>query len=113
MQKIEIKPSDKVLFTTSYLVRDEYKEHYKENPDYLKWVFNNKLAEPLANNIIDKQVIIETSMPEIKSTEFRIAFYLFTPEEMKQFIQEVEETVLKFAGKRCFCAIDEPKTCKK
>ena len=100
MGMIEIRPSDKVLFITSFCMTNKDQEYLKDSPDFLKKLINRNLSDPFIKTIINKQVIEEIPRPESKCTEYRTTFYAFTPEEMKQFINEIQEKVLDFARKR-------------
>ena len=96
MNKIEIKPSDDVLFQNSYCISNRDKDNF--DPADLNKILMHQMFVSLESLIEPKLEVKE--IPHEGYTEWCTRFYLFTPKQMEEFITGIQESTLELAGIR-------------
>lgn len=96
MNKIEIKPSDKTRVRSCYTLRPHTKEHL--TPEELDKLLKARLVELMSPILIDKIKVKEIPMEHLGPNTFDTELYVFTPEEMTQFIDEIQHRMLHFCN---------------
>ncbi len=102
MANIEINPTTKCLYRASWAIPEK---HVRElnNEEMVNSMAKREVILNLAEKIAENHKVKSVFTPEFNHHEFSLDLYVFSREEIKQFIKEVQERTREEEKRRKGC----------